>query len=156
MRATVISSYGQPAAGAVLPKKVNDMQKVLSEMTDTLTEELGLDKSRDVIEVPVLLDATDGKPIVPNAINMQVIGNVLVIPNQFARFVGKNSEGNYEWGTGWGIDHFGTYITGKDCLGGTGLKVVFVDSTAYRVAGGHIHCATNVIRDIPTKKSGSP
>ncbi|MCX7804384.1 MAG: hypothetical protein N3A38_04245 [Planctomycetota bacterium] len=97
----------------------------------TLIRELEL-KNDDFIEAPVLFYEENGlaKALTGNMTNLVVLGTTLVIPKPFGPRDGA-------------VDKFEDVFLGV-LRGG---NVVFVDDwDAYHLAGGNVHCATNVKR----------
>jgi hypothetical protein len=100
-----------------------------------LAQGLGL-AAGDIVEVPVLytLGIPNARTAVPNAVNMQVVGNRVLVPEQWYSPFADAIKGTQQ---------------NPGVLRQVGLTVEFLDDRVYHVQDGDVHCATYAIRQAP-------
>jgi protein-arginine deiminase len=119
------------------------IQKKLDNITKGLVKDFGLDKSVDIIKIPVLFVESEDLPgfadaYTPDMVNMLVVGNNCVIPNPFGPVDGD-------------VDQFKKDVIDK--LEPLGLNLHFInDWYTYHKANGEVHCGTNAKRKISPQK----
>lgn len=125
------------------------VQPCIENVLDTLVQRIGLDKTRDVIRVPVIFKPERPSlnhrysfgALTADMVNMLVVNNHLAIPTPFGPI------GARDVGYDVGNDLFAQDLDGKIRGANRNLTISFIDDwDVYHSHKGEVHCGTNTLR----------